>query len=137
MKRKIIVIVTFLVLVGCILLGMGSHVSASENNDNNRKQEEYRFTYRLYVDYMEYYSFRKGHDGEYTISYTVNDEKSYTTTMEVEGFKMFNCQPTFISHYVDIPDVSEGDTIEYTYSYMNYYMQYDTPSTGSGVIVVE
>ncbi|MBE5935486.1 MAG: hypothetical protein E7262_06815 [Lachnospiraceae bacterium] len=102
-----------------------------------RKQGEYTFTYRLYVDYLEYLSFRKGHDGEYTIQYTVNDEEMRTAVMKIEGFELFNCQPTFISHYIDIEGVTEGDVIEYTYSYMNYYMQYDTPSVESGVQIVE
>ena len=36
------------------------------------EEKEETFTYRLIVDRLDYLSFRKGHDGEYTLVYSVN-----------------------------------------------------------------
>ena len=102
MKKILVFVLITVVTVGCVLGGSRISASAEEtvkaegtktvdsnevakeaNKDASRrklkeatkvsrKQEEFTFTYRLYVDYMEYLTFRKGHDGEYTIQYTIN-----------------------------------------------------------------
>ena len=108
---------------------------------NNEVQEETgteeTFTYRLIVDRLDYLSFRKGHDGEYTLVYSVNGGEKHTVIMGKVGFELFNNQPTIISHYYDITHVKVGDVIDYTYSYYNTYFQEKEPSVVSGSKVVD
>ncbi|MBE5935227.1 MAG: hypothetical protein E7262_05485 [Lachnospiraceae bacterium] len=95
------------------------------------------FTYRLIVDRLDYLTFRKGHDGDYTLVYSVNGGKKYTVIMGRVGFELFNNQPTIISHYYDVANVKVGDVIDYTYSYYNTYFQDEEPSVVSGSKVVD
>ena len=101
------------------------------------EEKEETFTYRLIVDRLDYLSFRKGHDGEYTLVYSVNGGDKHTVIMGKVGFELFNNQPTVISHYYDIKDVKVGDVIDYTYSYYNTYFQEKEPSIVSGRKVVD
>ena len=98
---------------------------------------EETFTYRLIVDRLDYLTFRKGHDGEYTLVYSINGGEQHTVIMERIGFELFNNQPTIISHYYDVTNVKVGDVIEYTYSFYNTYFQETEPSVVEGTQVVD
>jgi hypothetical protein len=94
-------------------------------------------TFRLMVDRIEYLSFRKGHDGEYTLEYSVNDGPKQRVIMGVLGLELFNCVPTYVSHFYDIENVKMGDVITYTYSYYNTYFQVKDPCVVKGTQVVD
>ena len=94
-------------------------------------------TFRLIVDRLDYLSFRKGHDGDYKLEYSINDGPKKTVVMSVLGTEMFNQMPRYISHFYDIENVKMGDVITYTYSYYNTYFQEKEPSVVKGTQVVD
>ena len=151
MKKLFKVVMVMAVVVA--ILGMAK-VTASANEkavseakdtriivDDNRNTEEDTkgdtFTYRLIVDKIDYLTFRKGHDGDYTLVYSVNGGQKHTVLMGMMGLELFNTMPTYISHYYDIVNVKTGDVIDYTYSYYNTYFQDTEPSVVEGSKVVD
>ena len=108
-----------------------------DRQDTEETGIEETFTYRLIVDRLDYLTFRKGHDGEYTLVYSVNGGEQHTVIMGRVGFELFNNQPTVISHYYDVTNVKVGDVIEYTYSFYNTYFQDTEPSVVEGTQVVD
>ena len=132
--KKLLKVVMVVAIVGAILGMAKVTVSANEKavdeaqntriiiNDEKNTEEETKedtFTYRLIVDKIDYLTFRKGHDGDYTLVYSVNGGQKHTVLMGKIGLELFNTMPTYISHYYDIVDVKTGDVIDYTYSYYN------------------
>ena len=114
-------------------------VNLGEDGQYTREEigTEETFTYRLIVDRLDYLTFRKGHDGEYTLVYSINGGEQHTVIMGRVGFDLFNNQPTVISHYYDVTNVKVGDVIEYTYSFYNTYFQDTEPSVVEGTQVVD
>jgi hypothetical protein len=94
-------------------------------------------TFRLMVDKIEYLSFRKGHDGEHTLEYSINGGPKNTVVMGVLGLELFNYMPTYVSHFYDIENVRIGDVITYSYSYYNTYFQQKEPNVVKGTQVVD
>ena len=84
--------------------------------------EEETFTYRLYVDKLDMYSYNKGHNGTYTIEYSVNGSEVYVVDMKLDVVGYLGKQPLYVAHYVDVENVKEGDVIEYKFSYYNTYL---------------
>lgn len=150
--KKLLKVVMVVAIVGAILGMAKVTVSANEKavdeaqntriiiNDEKNTEEETKedtFTYRLIVDKIDYLTFRKGHDGDYTLVYSVNGGQKHTVLMGKMGLELFNTMPTYISHYYDIVDVKTGDVIDYTYSYYNTYFQDKEPSVVKGSKVVD
>lgn len=150
--KKLLKVVMVVAIVGAILGMAKVTVSANEKavdeaqntriiiNDEKNTEEETKedtFTYRLIVDKIDYLTFRKGHDGDYTLVYSVNGGQKHTVLMGKIGLELFNTMPTYISHYYDIVDVKTGDVIDYTYSYYNTYFQDKEPSVVKGSKVVD
>ena len=151
--KKLLKVVMVVAIVGAILGMAKVTVSANEkavdeaqnkrviiNNNRNTEEvtrEEETFTYRLIVDKIDYLTFRKGHDGDYILVYSVNGGQKHTVLMGKIGLELFNTMPTYISHYYDIVDVKTGDVIDYTYSYYNTYFQDTEPSVVEGSKVVD
>ena len=94
-------------------------------NTQEKRNEDGTVTYRLVVHKMDYYSFCKGNSGEHTLEYRVNGGPVHKVKMRTVAFEpVVNTQPLTWGHAYDIEGVKDGDIIDYTYTYYNFYFQF-------------
>lgn len=154
MKRVIKVSVFLLCVVALLatskIVGKANGEAVKEKENSNvtnedsgttiedSKDESEEFTYRLYVDKWDMYSYSKGHNGKHTIEYSVNGGEVVTAEMKLDVVGWLQTQPLYVSHCIDVDNVKEGDVIDYKYSYYNTYLFPDDtePAVVSGSKVV-